>query len=328
MTMSKVENWKFMSDISDADRQEEFIRTGITEIDKTIQGLLLGVSSIWTGTNGSNKSGTIGQIALNVINSGRCKVAIFSGELSDERFKRWLYIQAAGKNHNVKKRNKEGVEIDFYETPLRIKKLITEWLADKLYLYDNKKGYNIEDVGNSIFKLLKADKQVKLVFIDNLFTLGLEKLSKDKWEAQKQLVLKMTRLAQELNVHIGFVCHPTKIKSLVRKEDVSGSSDITNAADYLFILHRNTMDFKARSKEYFGWKDNHPIYGYDNCIEIAKERESGAVEKFIGLYFEKESKRALNYKGENVRYGWDTSPQQQTIEGLTEVSDDEKWWTN
>ena len=305
--MSEVQNWKIMSEISDEDEQCEFIRTGIKKLGQSIQGLILGATSIWTGTNGSNKSGTIGQIALNVIDSKQCKVGIFSGELPDKRFKRWLYIQASGRDYNVRKVNERGEEIDFFETPLPIKQRITAWLDDWLYLYDNKVGFEIEQVGNSIVELLKKDREVKLIFIDNLFVLGIGKLSADKWEAQKQLVLRMTRIAQEYNVHIGFICHPTKLKSLIRKEDVSGSSDITNCADNVFILHRNTADFKSRSKEFFGWKDDHPIYGYDNQIEVAKDRENGAIENFIGLYYEKESKRILNYQGENIHYGWETT---------------------
>lgn len=312
--MSEIVNWKVMSEISDDDEGCAFIKTGIKKLDNYTQGLILSATSIWTGTNGSNKSGTIGQIALNVINSGQGKVAIFSGELPDKRFKRWLYVQASGKDHNVRKRNEQGEEIDFFETPQHIKDKITAWLSDKLYLYDNKAGFEIEQVGNSIDALLKRDKEVKLVFVDNLFVIGIGKLSKDKYEAQKQLLLTMTRIAQKQNVHIAFICHPTKLKSLIRKEDVSGSSDITNCADQVFILHRNTADFQARSKEYFGWKDNNPIYEYDNVIEIAKDRENGNIENFLGLYFEKESKRVLNYKGENIHYGWEEYPKQAKLE--------------
>lgn len=309
--MSEMEKWKLMSDISDEDEQCQFIKTGLEKFDRVTQGLILGATSIWTGTNGSNKSGTIGQIALNVINSKQCKVGIFSGELPDKRFKRWLYMQASGKHYNVQKHDGNGNPIDFWETPLVVKQKITQWIGDNLYLYDNKQGYDIQSVGNAIADLVKTDKAVKLIFIDNLFVLGIGKLAQDKYEAQKQLMLKMTRLAQQYNVHIAFVCHPTKVKSLIRKEDVSGSSDITNVADGVYILHRNTADFKARSKEYFGWKDDHPIFQYHNIIEIAKDRENGNIENFIGLYYEQESKRVLNYQNEDVRYGWDTQYEEQ-----------------
>lgn len=308
--MSELNNWKIMSQISDEDEQCEFIKTGFRKFDNLTQGLILGATSIWTGTNGSNKSGCIGQIGLNVVNSGQGKVAFFSGELPDKRFKRWLYLQASGKNNNVQKVNEQGIKTDFYETPLNTKQKITTWLGNKLYLYDNKKGFDIENVGNSIDELVRSDKEVKLVFIDNLFVLNLGKLSIDKWEAQKQLVLRMTRLAQKYNVHIAFVCHPTKVKSLIRKEDVSGSGDITNCADGVYILHRNTMDFKARAKEFFGWKDDCEQFKYDNLIEIAKDRENGNIEAFLGFYYEKESKRILENKYDDLHYGWEINPKQ------------------
>lgn len=311
--MSELDNWKIMSQISDEDEQCEFIKTGFKKFDSLTQGLILGATSIWTGTNGSNKSGCIGQIGLNVVNSGQCKVAFFSGELPDRRFKRWLYLQAGGRHNNVQKVDEKGTKIDFYETPFLIKQKITTWLGNKFYLYDNKKGFDIEKVGNSIDELVRNDKEVKLVFIDNLFVLDILKLSNDKYEAQKQLVLRMTRLAQKYNIHIAFVCHPTKLKSMIRKEDVSGSSDITNCADGVYILHRNTMDFKARAKEFFGWKDDCEQFKFDNLIEVAKDRENGNIEAFLGFYYEKESKRILENKFDDVRYGWEVKPKQMTI---------------
>lgn len=311
--MSKIENWKIMSEISDTDEQNTFIKTGLTAIDKHIQGLILGSTSIISGTNGSAKSTGIGQIALNVINSKQSKVGVFSGELTDKRFKRWLYLQAAGKTYNKQKKDEFGTSIEFYETPTYIKEKITAWLDDRLYLYENEKGFSIEAVGNSIAKLLMEDELVKLIFIDNLLTLDIGKLSDQKYEAQKQLILKMCKLAKKHNVHISFVCHPTKVKTLIRKEDVSGSSDLTNAVDNVFLFHRNTTDFKNRAKEYFNWTDSHPIFAFDNIIEIAKDRENGAIEKLCGFYFQVESKRLLNYKEENIRYGWDYAPKQIAI---------------
>ena len=94
-------------------------------------------------------------------------------------------------------------------------------------------------------------------------------------------------------------------------------------ADGVYILHRNTADFKARTKEFFGWTDSNPIYDYDNLIEIAKDRENGNIETFIGLYYEKESKRVLNYRGENVRYGWEKQEVQTDIDGLIVVDETE-----
>lgn len=314
--MSLIPNWKIMSDISDEDENNQFIKTGYTAIDANTQGLILGGTSIISGTNGSAKSTVVGQIALNIINSKQAKVGIFSGELTDKRFKRWLYLQASGKKYNTKKTDENGKEIDFYQTPKKYFSKINEWISDKLYLYDNAIGFKIEDVGNNIVKLLQADSGVKLIFIDNLFVLDINKLSEQKYEAQRQLVIKMCAVAKKYNVHICFIMHPTKVKTLIRKEDISGSSDLSNATDYVFILHRNTTDFKVRAKEFFGWTDTHPIFEYDNICEIAKDRENGSMEKLIGFYFEKESKRLLNYKTEYTKYGWEDLYQQTAFEKL------------
>lgn len=312
----EIKNWKYMRDIPDENRKVNFIRTGIKRLDSTVGGLILGGTSIVSGTNGSAKSTLIGQIGLNIINSKQCKVAYFSGELPDYRFKNWLYLQTAGKRYNVAKKDESGVDTNFYETPLHIKQQITTWYGENLYLYDNKKGFAIEQVGNAIYELLKADSEVKVVFIDNLFVLEIGKLSEQKYEAQRQLILKMCALAKEKNVHISFVAHPTKVKTLIRKEDVSGSSDLTNAVDNVFLCHRNTSDFKIRSKEYFGKSDNDPIYSYDNLIEITKDRELGAVEMFVCLYFEKESKRLIEHKGQDIIYGWDKEKYQVELQEL------------
>lgn len=319
----ELKNWKFMKDIPDENRKVNFIKTGIKKLDGLVGGLILGGTSIFSGTNGSAKSTLIGQIGLNIVNSKQCKVAYFSGELPDYRFKNWMYLQAAGKRHNKAKKDEQGNDTNFYETPFHIKQKITTWFDEDLYLYDNNKGFTIEQVGNSIYELLKTDDKVKVVFIDNLFVLDIGKLSDQKWEAQRQLILKMCALAKEKNVHISFVAHPTKVKTLIRKEDVSGSSDLTNAVDNVFLCHRNTTDFKVRSKEYFGWADSNPIYTYDNLVEITKDRELGAVETFVGLYFEKESKRLLNLKDEQIQYGWDTVKYQQEIKELpqSEIED-------
>lgn len=313
-------NWKFMSDISDEEDKTEFLKTGLKRLDETCGGLILGGASIWTGTNGSAKSTMLGQVGLNVINNNQGKVAFFSGELPDKRFKKWLYLQASGKHHN-KQRMENGRATNFYYTPIHIKKEITGWLGDRLYLYDNARGFSIEQVGNSIAQLIKTDKQVKLVVIDNLFVLDIGKYSESKWEAQRVLILKMTQLAKENNIHIAFVAHPTKVKSLIRKEDVSGSSDLTNAVDNVFILHRNTTDFKIKAKEFFGWSDTHSIFEYSNIIEIAKDRELGMLESLIGFQFEVESKRILNEKEENVIYGWDEK-EQTKIADLKPIDDD------
>ena len=88
-----------------------------------------------------------------------------------------------------------------------------------------------------------------------------------------------------------------------------------------FYAIETRSDFKIRSKEYFGKSDNDPIYSYDNLIEITKDRELGAVEMFVCLYFEKESKRLIEHKGQDIVYGWDKEKYQ--VEGCQRTSTNE-----
>lgn len=315
-------NFKTAKEIKRVDRSNSIIiKTGLKLIDETIQGLDLGQVSIVSGSNGSAKSTVLNQIALNVIEQGY-GVGIFSGELSDWRLMNWLYLQCAGPKNVKKATNKAGEELNFYTVSDYNKDKIDEWLGDRLYIYDNDGGVGIDKVGNSIQELVKTDRRVKLIILDNLMSMNIQKYGADKYEAQKETILRLCQFAKKNNIHIIFVCHPTKVKDFIRKEDISGSADLSNAVDNVFICHRNTQDFKKRSKEFFGWTDDHPIYQYDNIIEIAKNRELGCIETLCGFYFDVTCKRFLNYKEECHKYGWEQGYKQQNIGELEEIDDD------
>lgn len=316
-------NFKTAKEIKRVDRSKSvIIKTGFTTIDQTIQGLDLGQVSIVSGSNGSAKSTILNQLALNVIQQGY-SVGLFSGELSDWRLMNWLYLQCAGPNNVTQAKNKEGEQLNFYITSEYTKDQIDEWLGNKLYVYDNDGGVEIQKVGKAVQDLICNDQKVKLVVIDNLMSLNISRYGADKYEAQKEVILNLCQLAKKKNVHIIFVCHPTKVKDFIRKEDISGSSDLSNAVDNVFICHRNTQDFKKRSKEFFGWTDEHPIYGFDNIIEIAKNRELGCIEKLCGFYFDTTCKRIKNNAQEVIHYGWEKGFQQQGMMELQEIDVDD-----
>lgn len=277
--------------------EQTFIKTGISILDKKMRGLMKGHVSVWSGLRGSAKSTILSQIALNAVNNGNVAI-VYSGELTDKSFMRWMNQQAAG--HHTEPSQYEG----YYNTPFKIQKQIAEWLGERFFLYDNAYGNNFEQVIEKVeekVEKMKAD----LVILDNLMAFNISTMGATKWDAQTAFVWRLHESAMKYNVHIAFVAHPKKAQGFLRFNDISGTADLGNAVDDAFIVHRNNEDFRRLSAEMFHWKDDNEAYSGTNVIEIVKDREGGVQDVFIPLFYEVRSKRLKNSKSENVVYGWE-----------------------
>lgn len=290
------DNFKTIHELDLSDEERIYIKSGTNEIDNEIKGFALGELSVWSGGNGSAKSTYLNQIALESIRQNY-NVAIYSGELTAKRLMQWMVLQACGKD-NVS-------EIKGFYKPKNetIKQKILYWLDEKLFIFDNMKGNKKNLIIQSV-KDAVEQKKIKVVIIDNLMSIELD--NQNKYDEQSDFVKELSSIAKELNIHIHFVCHPRKAMNFLRKNDISGTADLTNIADNVFILHRVGKDFIRNFKEMSGVKeDDYPLFKYTNVIEICKNREYGVQDKFIGLYYEKETKRLLNIEGEKKYYGWE-----------------------
>lgn len=290
---------------------ESFIKTGFTIIDKKMRGLKKDHTSIWSGLRASAKSTALSQIVLNAVQAG-CTAVVYSGELSEKNFMRWMNQQAAG--HHNQPSQYEG----YYNTPIAIQYKIADWLGEKFYLYDNQYGNNFESVIAEIEKQIQESK-ADLVVLDNLMAFNISSLGYTKWEAQSAFVWKLHEMANKYHVHIAFVAHPKKAAGFLRFDDISGTADLGNAVDDAFIVHRNNEDFKRLTSEMFKWKSDNEIYNGTNVIEIVKDRDGGTQDVFVPLYYEVRSKRLKNSENENVVYGWDTT---EGFEPLKDKKDD------
>jgi hypothetical protein len=127
----------------------------------------------------------------------------------------------------------------------------------------------------------------------------------------------LAEAAQEFNIHIHLVAHPRKSTGFLRKIDISGSADLTNRPDNVFIVHRVNNDFIKSVGDFFDKSISAMMSDeYDNVIEVCKNRDIGIMDELIGTYFEKESRRFLNTKYEAPIYGW------QSVEQQTEMRSD------
>lgn len=278
--------------------EAEYIKTGITQLDRKLRGLKKGFVTCLSGLRACGKSSLISQITIEAVNQGY-KVAMFSGELTNLNTLNWLVLQASGRD-KVLETQYEG----FYHATMDAQAKIDKWLDEKVYIYNNDYGNQFEWITEKLKEVVE-EKKIDLVILDNLMALNINSLDRDKFMQQSLFVEMLENFAKQSNIHILFVAHPRKSNAFLRLDDVSGSNDIINRVDNAIILHRVNNDFKRLAKEMFKNDLDEEIYRCDNVIEICKDRDSGNQDVFIPLYFDKTCKRLCNYRGENKYYGWE-----------------------
>lgn len=304
-TKEKGETWIKMSQIEKYKIDpNNFIPSGIEQLDKLIIGFKRKHVSVWSGYRGCAKSTLLNELILNAANKGY-KTALWTGELDNTEVKTWLYLQAAGKQFN-----KQSQFNNFYYTPDNICKKIDSWIDKYFCLFNNEYGDNFYQIEYEV-KKLKEQLDIDVLILDNLMCLDIDDIDGDKYDKQKQLMKKLTKLAKELNIHIHLVAHPNKSGTFLRPNNISGSGHIPDLAQNVFIIHRIGQDFANDSKDFLSPITRSDIInsGCTNIVEICKCREKGAaVDHFIKLWFEKESNRLKDNIGEHIVYGWEESP--------------------
>lgn len=315
---AKGKKWLAMTDVQYVDMSKLVaIPTGYKELDKKIIGLLMGDVTVLSGLSGSGKTSWIDCVVLNAVQRGY-KVGIWSGELQDFRFQSWIDQISAGKNYVCKK---EGYE-NYYYAPKNIANQINKWLEGKLFLYNNNYGSKWQQLFADI-KTLVENEGTQLVVLDNLMALQIDSYDGDKYTQQTRFINDLKEYAKAKNIHVILVCHPRKEGGFLRKESISGTADLTNLADSVFIIHRIGKDFEQRAGEFFGKDKVIPYLKYNSVIEVCKNRSMGVIDLLVGMYYEVESRRLKNEISENIVYGWQEQPAQLTFEPTPEsdVSD-------
>lgn len=302
------EKWLCMADIKKIDLSAlEHVKTGFTFLDSAIVGLNMSEVTLLSGSNSSGKSSWLNSLLLNIIQQGT-NFALWSGELRPDILKTWIQMVAAGKSHLKPSNYGDGK----YYVPQGIGERIDQWLDGKFFLYNNEYGTKWEQIFNDMQELLKAN--VKVFALDNLFTLDIDLFDGDRNNKQKELILQIKDFAKKNNVHILLVAHPRKSLTFLRKNDISGTSDLTNAVDNVFIIHRVNNDFFRAGAEFFGQSEIMKYQGFGNVLEVCKNRMYGIVDYMVGMHYEIESRRFKNTEDEMIRYGWEEIPTQQYVD--------------
>lgn len=299
--------WFSMSDIKKVDLSSLMhIKTGYAELDKKIVGLYEGEITIISGSNSSGKSSWINNLILNVIQQN-IKVALWSGELRPDVLKTWLSLSAAGKNYIKPSK----FDIGKYYVPDNVSQRIDEWMDGKFFLYNNDYTNKWEQIFNDMKELVSMG--VKLFILDNLFSLDIDIFEGDKNNKQKELILQLCDFVKKNKIHVILVAHPRKVTSFLRKNDISGTADLTNAASNVFICHRVNNDFVKSGGEFLGEGVIKQYINFSGCVEVCKNRLYGVVDYLVGMYFEQETRRFKSTEQEYIHYGWEDQPQQQSL---------------
>ena len=261
-------------------------------------------------TGNSGKSSWLNSLLLNIVQQGY-KIALWSSELRADILKTWIQMVAAGRS----RLNESKFEQGRYYVPDIVGNKIDQWLDGKFFIYNNGYGTKAEQILNDMQILLNAG--IKVFALDNLMSMDVDLFDGDKNAKQKELILRIKDFAMTNKVHIILVAHPRKVITFLRKNDISGTGDITNAVDNVFIIHRVNEDFLHAIKEFFGAQAMARYDTFGNVLAVEKNRMYGVADFMCGFVYESESRRFLNYGGENVVYDWDRQPQQTYIQPPT-----------
>lgn len=310
----KLDNVKDLADVQDIDINSiDKIETGILELDKTIRGMAMGQLVILTGKRGDGKSTLMSQLVSNALEENR-NVFVYSGELADFHFKRWLNYQLAGDSNIIEHNNKWG-QHDF-EIPDAVIHSINEWYRGRAFIYDNnfltEDGTEFETLPETIEKII-VKNNVQFICIDNLMT-AMERVTEQNnlYLAQSNFVGKLKAIAMKYQVVILLVAHPKKGTANEFQDDnelIAGSSDITNKADIILRYERLENDETA-----------------NGIIKVTKNRLMGTLrtskENAVRTWYSEKSKRVVDVSETKERlYGWikNTEDYKQKVTGLEDL---------
>lgn len=289
----KLENVKDLSTVQSVDINAlPKIKTNIPDIDRVIGGLIMGQIVLLTGKRGHGKSTFMSQLVCEALDQ-RENVFIYSGELADYHFKRWIDFQLAGTEYIKTVQNVYGD--NEYTISEGIIRQISDWYKGRAYIYDNNwlpdDDAEIESLPDTIEKVIKQ-YSVRLVCIDNLMTAMESVRENDQlYLAQSNFVGKLKKIAVKYDVVVILVAHPRKSKLEFDNDDVSGSGDITNKVDVVMSYQRVENDDTCDSK-----------------LSITKNRLFGKYangDNAIKLCYSEKTKRIFPYGLYPRHYGWE-----------------------
>jgi len=256
------------------------IMTGIPKLDNMIGGFGEGGVTIISGKRGEGKSTITARFILQAIQQDY-KVCAYSGELSSYKFLDWTFLPATESRYITYVTDPRSGK-NICKVPEEIQQRIRDWLAGKLFLFDN--SYIFEEDQQtavlSCFEMCARRYDCKLFVIDNI--MSLLTTADEENRAQAKFMAKVKAFAAKYKVHVIVIAHPRKEKAdqTFTSDSVSGSSVITNLADSVFSIEKPD-------------------------IRVTKNRDFGDTGYIVCNYDPVNRRIFQEDVGDRVVYGWD-----------------------
>lgn len=276
--------------------------TNIKALDMQLYKGLFSTFSVISGKRSHGKSAFLNQLMCEWLDQGH-SIFVFSSEIPDDMFRDGIERVMAGV---------DGQSLDtgnrtttFYEG---VEEKMAQWYDDRIHYFDCEVTEPTPDNILERIEFLARKKGVRFVVIDSLMTIWFNCNREEILMKQKDFCTKLNVLKLKYNLAIFLVDHPIKLydTKYLNIDHIGGTGDITNLADYIFIVHRYYEDDWNSRKE---WPKHLQVQGYNGMIKLAKNRKVGATAD-IEVYLDPTSLRFYREKEEiNRHYKWNTEPQ-------------------
>lgn len=288
---------KSLADVEAVDiLNSESIKTNIPALDILLSGgMHLGQLILLSGERGDGKSTFMSQLIVEATEQGYVSF-VYSGELMDYYFKRWIDMQIAGRK----------------ELPNPVINKLNDWYRNKIFLYDNNvvEDEEMEELLTVVETAIQKH-DAKLICIDNLMTAMEVDPREDLYRAQSRFVGKLAKIAKTHNVVVLLVAHPRKSNGDFSNDVISGSADITNKVDIVMGYCRD-----------INYAD------HMRTLIVTKNRLTGKLAKpgDIVLDYSEDSKRIVQHGcGFDKKYSWDKIVPAENEDGFVPVNADDEW---
>ena len=264
------------------------IPTRIKDLDRVIEGIILGQVYVISGKAGEGKSTFASQLLATALEQGR-RIFAYSGELPNYTFKNWIDLQLAGGEHINSTTNQFGNRE--YSISDSDRKIISDWYRDRAYIYDNT---FVDDEETDLIPIIEqaiCRYSAEVILIDNLMT-AIECNADTLYHQQSMFVKSLCQIAKKYGVAVLLIAHPRKTAkgASFANDEVSGSSEVTKRVDVVinYERNRNKLDDDDNSA--------------DGLISVTKNRLTGRLtgKDKVEVFYSSKSKRIY---GEEMNTG-------------------------